>query len=277
MKEKEIKDEFVKIKVEKDNKGLKFNKIMLIFQVVLIEEEREFIFVKRCIECWRKVRFGEVYIIEEKIFGCCFCILSLFCCGCCNFVFDDKGNSKCCVKLKKKFKIKKRFEEELIILKEKIFILEEKILKNFINNCYDYVLDCFWWRWLGMFFCGCCNFLLDDEGNCKCCVILIINVKLKKIIDSFEEWIELYDIQRLYWICLCFCVKDCLNKDIGENFEEKINFFNEFKIDILYKIIVDIVDEIRLCIIYNVKVEIINDGIIEFEKISILDKFDENK
>lgn len=234
LKEKEIKDEFVKIKVEKDNKGLKFIKILLMFQIVLIEEEREFFFVKKCIECWRKVKFKDG--IE---------------------LFDDEGNDI--------------LEKKILKLEEKIFILKEEIF------CFEYVLVCFCCRWIGMFFCGFCNLLLNDEGNCLCCIIFIISFKLKKINKSFEKQKKNYDKGRLYWDILCLCVKDCLNKDIGENFEEKMNLFNKFKIDILYKIIVDIVDEIRLCIIYNVKVEIINDGIIEFEKISILDKFDENK
>lgn len=197
----------------------------------------------------------------------------MLCCGICNFVFDDKENCKCCVMLIINFKLKK-------VLEEKNFILEGKILKKIINNCCDYlyILKCFCCRWLGMFLCGCFNFLFDDEGNCVCCVILIINFKLKNKNNSLEEWIKLYDLERSYWKILCLCVKDCLIKDNDENFEEEMNFFIEFKIDILYKIIVDIVDEIRVCIIYKVKVEglnedrDINDGIEEFENGSILDK-----
>lgn len=103
------------------------------------------------------------------------------------------------------------------------------------------------------------------------------NAKSKKTTDSSEERTKLYDIQRPYWKIPCLCVKDCLNKDIGENPEEKMNLFNELKTDTLYKITVDTVDEIRPRIIYNAKAEIINDGIIELEKISISDKSDENK
>lgn len=105
-----------------------------------------------------------------------------------------------------------------------------------------------------MFCCGCCNFLFDGVGNCECCVILIINFKLNRMIDKLELWIIIYDIRKIYLKILCVCVKDCFNEDGGESIEEEINFVSEFKIDILYEIIVDIVDEIRLCIIYKVKV-----------------------
>lgn len=267
MKEKEIKDELVKIKAEKDTKRSKSNKTMSILHAVLTEEERELTSVKKCIECWRKVRPGEAYTTEEKTPGCCLCIFSLLCCGCCNFAFDDKGNSKCCVKLKKKSKTKKRFEEESTTSKEETSTSEEETSEKPTNNRCNYVPDCFWCRWLGMFFCGCCNFPLDDEGNCKCCVILTTNAKSNKTTDSSEE----------HYKIPCLCVKDCLNKDTGENPEEKMNLFNELKTDTLYKITVDTVDEIRPRIIYNAKAEIINDGIIELEKISISDKSDENK
>lgn len=277
MKEKEIKDELVKIKAEKDNKGSKSNKTMSILQTVLTKEERELTSVKKCIECWRKVRPGEAYTTEEKTPECLRCILNLFCCGCCNFAFDDKGNSKCCLKLTNNSKTKKTFEEKSTTSKEETFTAEEETSEKPTNNRYDYVPDCFWCRWLGMFFCGCCNFPLDDEGNCKCCVILTTKAESKKTTDSSEERTELYDIRRTYWKIPCLCVKDCLNKDTGENPEEKINLFNELKTDTLYKITVDTVDEIRPRIIYNVKAEIINDGIVELEKISISDKFDENK
>lgn len=45
----------------------------------------------------------------------------------------------------------------------------------------------------------------------------------------------------------------------------------------LYKITVDTVDEIRPHAIYKAKAEIINEGMIELEKVSISDKSDEKK
>lgn len=82
-----------------------------------------------------------------------------------------------------------------------------------------------------MFCCGCCNFVFNGVGKCLCCDIMVINLKF-------------CEIQRLFCKIFCICVKEC-NDDNGENFEEEINFVDEFKINILYKIIVDIVDEIR--------------------------------
>lgn len=260
MKEKEIKDELVKIKAEKNNTGPKSVKTMLIPQTVLTEEERELSCVKTCIGCWRKVSSVETYTSEEDTsrYSSCLC---LYCrklgCGTCNFAFDDKENCKCCVMLTTKSKSKKP-----------------------TNSCCDYTYTpkCFCCRWLGMFFCGCFNFPFNDEGNCVCCVILTTNSKSKNKNNSSEERTKLYDMERSYWKIPCLCVKDCLIKDNDENPEEEMNLFTELKTDTLYKITVDTVDEIRARTIYKVKAEGLNeerdtnDGIEEFENGSTSDK-----
>lgn len=128
-----------------------------------------------------------------------------------------------------------------------------------------------------MFCCGFCNFPLDDEENSKCCVILTSNSKSKKTTDSSEERTKLYDVRKTYWKIPCLCAKDCLNKYNGENPKEEMNLFNELKTNTLYKITVDTVDEIRPHAIYKAKAEIINEGMIELEKVSISDKSDEKK
>lgn len=234
LKEKEIKDELAKIKAEKDNKGPKSIKILSMPQTVLTEEERELPFVKKCIECWRKVKPKDG--TESS---------------------DDEGNDTS--------------EKKISKSEEKTSTSKEETLRP------EYAPACFCCRWIGMFFCGFCNLPLNDEGNCLCCIIFTTSSKSKKTNKSSEKQKKNYDKGRLYWDIPCLCVKDCLNKDTGENPEEKTNLFNKLKTDTLYKITVDTVDEIRPRIIYNAKAEIINDGIIELEKISISDKSDENK
>lgn len=276
MKEKEIKDELLKIKAEKNNTGPKSVKTMLIPQTILTEEER--VCLKTCIGCWRKVSSVETYTSEEdtsRYSSECLCCrkLGMLCCGTSNFAFDDKENCKCCVMLTTNSKSKKASEE-------KNSISEGKTSKQPTNNCcdYSYTPKCVCCRWLGMFFCGCFNFPFDDEGNCVCCVILTTNSKSKNKNNSSEERTKLYDMERSYWKIPCLCVKDCLIKDNDENPEEEMNLFTELKTDTLYKITVDTVDEIRARTIYKVKAEGLNedrdtnDGIEEFENGSTSDK-----
>lgn len=128
-----------------------------------------------------------------------------------------------------------------------------------------------------MLLCGFCNCPFDDEGNCKCCVILTTNSRFKKTTNSSEAPTKFYDVQTSYLKIPCACVKDCLNEDNTKSTEEEINLVNELKTDTLYKITVDTVDETRPRTTYKVKAEIINDGMIERENTNFSDEEIVNK
>lgn len=295
MKEKEIKEELKKIKANKHDKCLNSIKTMSIPQPVFTEEETKLCCVNKCITCWRRVRPGNgAKIVEnktlrgtntskEKTFTseektsknftnnrvdyaprCCCCNrLSMFYCRCCKFAFDNEENSK-----SKKISVIETSKSE-----EKTSTSEKKTKKS-TNNRDDYSPKCFCCRWLGMFFCGCCNFPLDDNGNCTCCVELVTVFKSEEEPNTLRARSEYYNILKKNKTLPCVCIKDCLHT--SETTEEE-NLLNELKTDTSYKITVDTIDEIRPRTIYKVKAEVINDEMTELEATSNSDTCDKNK
>lgn len=91
-----------------------------------------------------------------------------------------------------------------------IYVLEEEVLDDFVNKCCDYKLLCFCLSRLSIFFCGCCNFLFDFKGNCKCCVVLVIVFELEEELDILKVELEYCKIFIKNLIIFCFCMEDCL-------------------------------------------------------------------
>lgn len=279
MKEKEIKEELKRIKASKHDKGLNSIKTMSIPQPVFTKEETNISCVNECIAWWRRVRPGNGVGKEENKTlreARCFCcnLLGMSCCRCCKSAFDDEENCKYCVKLTRTSKSKKISEKETSKSEEKTSTSEEKTTKNFTNNRRDYSPKCFCCRWLGMFFCGCCNFPLDDNGNCTCCVVLVTVFKSEEEPNTLRARSEYYQILKKNMTIHCVCIKDCLHK--SETTEEE-NLLNELKTDTLYRITVDTVDEIGPRSVYKVKAEVLNDGMTELEAASNSDTSNKNK
>lgn len=244
MKEKEIKDELEQIKTESTTKEPRTIKTMSITLPVLTTE-------------------------EEGI--CCNPILKKFCA----YVRHGKNDSYSPGILCEKWD-----EKSNTSYSENSQNSDKKKVLNSENSkkpCCYYRPKCFCLRWIGMLLCGFCNCPFDDEGNCKCCVILTTNSRFKKTTNSSEAPTKFYDVQTSYLKIPCACVKDCLNEDNTKSTEEEINLVNELKTDTLYKITVDTVDETRPRTTYKVKAEIINDGMIERENTNFSDEEIVNK
>lgn len=109
--------------------------------LVFIELENEIFCIVYLINFWERVKFGDlkrVLINNIKLYfeKCCeynlkcFCLwwLCMFCCGCCNCLFDDKGYCEYCV-------IVNNFEDDnvkFILLKIFCVCIEYEIkVKNF--------------------------------------------------------------------------------------------------------------------------------------------------